>query len=92
MEVFGAVAVFIEEVAVPVLSTERAAAARSEGRWAAVPPWVRPVVLQYGGRGEVVPLWVRAAARQFADRWAAALPWVLAGVRQYADQWVAAPR
>jgi hypothetical protein len=92
VEVTGAavVAESIEEVAAPVVSTERAAA-RSEDRWAA-PPWVRPEVLQYVGRGELVPLWVRAGVRQCADKWAAALPWVRAAERQYADQWVAAPR
>jgi len=93
VEVTGAavVAEFIEEVAAPVVSTERAAA-RSEDRWAAVRHEDRPEVPQYAGRGELVPLWVRAGVRQCADQWAVALPWVQEGVRQYADQWVAAPR
>ena len=102
VEVTGAavVAEFIEEVAAPVVSTERAAVWHEDRpevpqyavRWAAPPPWVRPEVLQYAGRGELVPLWVRPEVRQCADRWVVAPPWVQAGVRQCADRWAAAPQ
>jgi hypothetical protein len=56
VEVTGAavVAESIEEVAAPVVSTERAAA-RSEDRWAAALPWVRAAERQYADQWVAAP-------------------------------------
>lgn len=91
-EVSGAVVVeSIEEVGAPVLSTERAAVARPEDRWAAVWHEDRPEVPQYAVRWAAAPPWVRPEVLQYGGRGEVVPPWARAGVRQYAGQWVAAP-
>ena len=72
VEVSGAVVVeSIEEVAAPVLSTERAAAAQPEDRRAAVWHEDRPEVPRYAVRWAAAPPWARREVPQYAGQWVA---------------------